>query len=159
MKFILDRKQYDVPSNPTLEYAEKLLEKAKGATEIVSIGWGSVIDCGKYLAWKLKIPHTAIPTTAGTGSEITKYAVFIENGKKISYEDDALIPDSYELKPELVVSLPKDQTAFTGLDALSQSIESYWSPHSTNESRHWAKLGMRYASKYLYESYQHPQIS
>lgn len=154
MKFVLDRN--NVSPNPTLEFAESLIEKARGASEIVSIGGGSTIDCAKYVAWKLNIPHTAIPTTAGTGSEVSKYAVFIQNGKKISFEDNALIPTNYILDASRVVSLPKDQTAYTGLDALSQGVESYWSPLATSESRHWSKLAIRYASKYLYESYQYP---
>ena len=154
MKFILDRK--NVQPNPTLEFAESLIEKAKGSNEIVSIGGGSTIDCAKYVAWKLKIPHTAIPTTAGTGSEVTKYAVFIKNGRKISFEDNALIPTNYILDASRVVSLPKNQTAYTGLDALSQAIESYWSPYATSESKQWAKIAIKYCSKYLYESYQYP---
>lgn len=153
MKFILDGLKRRLPSNPTIESAEKILEEARGSTEITSIGGGSTIDIGKYVAWKLNIPHTAIPTTAGTGSEVTKFAVFIKDGKKISFEDNELIPDNYNLEPERVVSLPKYQTASTGLDALSQAIESFWSPISTEESRLYSVRAVRLVMASLWFSY------
>ena len=152
--FVLEKEK--VPTNPTLEFAEKMFEEVKGYDEIVSIGGGSTIDVGKYIAWKLQIKHKAIPTTAGTGSEITKFAVFIKNGKKFSFEDDALIPDSYELKPELVVSLPAIHTVASGLDALSQAIESYWSPLSTYGSKEYSKKAISIIISSLLASYKNP---
>lgn len=125
----------DVPSNPPIEFAESLVEKAEGSTKVVSKGGGSTIDCGKYVSYKLGIPHRAIPTTAGTGSEVTKFAVFTRDGKKFSLEDDKLIPEEYELIPELITTLPTIHTISSGLDALSQSIESFWSPEATPKSR------------------------
>ena len=139
MIFTIDRRETEIPSNPTLEFADSMLQKAKGASKIISIGGGSTIDVGKYVAFHLKVPHRAIPTTAGTGSEVTKYAVFIKDNKKWSMEDERLIPDEYELIPELVVSLPKEHTIASGLDALSQSIESFWSPDATPESRKYSE--------------------
>lgn len=139
MIFTIDREKTEIPVNPPLEFAEAMLVKAKGASKIVSIGGGSTIDVGKYVAFHLGVPHRAIPTTAGTGSEVTKFAVFIKDGKKWSMEDDRLIPEEYELIPELVVSLPKNDTIASGLDALSQSIESWWSPDSTPESRKYSE--------------------
>ena len=148
-----------MPPNPTIEEAERILtevEKEK-PKEIVSMGGGSTIDIAKYVAFKLKIIHTAIPTTAGTGSEVTKFAVFNKDGKRISLEDRELIPHNYILDPERVVTLPPLHTISSGLDALSQGIESYWSPHATNESRHWARLAIRFASKNLSDSFRNPQ--
>jgi len=154
-KFYLNYKE--VPSNPTIEFADKILEKAKGATEVESKGGGSTIDTGKYIAYKLKIPHTAIPTTAGTGSEATKYAVFVKDGKKFSLEDDKLIPDKYILNPSLVISLPVEQTIASGLDALSQSIESFWSPLSTSESRDYSKKAVHLITANLPSSVRNPK--
>jgi alcohol dehydrogenase class IV len=134
-----------------------MVEKVRGHNKIVSIGGGSTIDVGKYVSYKLNIPHTAIPTTAGTGSEATKFAVFVKDGQKISLENDKLIPDSFILDAERVVTLPRLYTASSGLDALSQAIESYWSPRATSESRMYAKRAIRLASKNLWQSYQHPQ--
>jgi len=155
VKYIL---KYDkVPANPPLVFAERKLEEAKGSTEITSIGGGSTIDVGKYIAWKLKIPHTAVPTTAGTGSEVTKFAVLTDRGKRVSLEDNELIPDNYILNASNIVNLSPKQTASTGLDALSQGIESFWSPKANDESRHWARLAIRFASKNLLDSYLNPK--
>jgi alcohol dehydrogenase class IV len=148
----------EVEPNPTIEFAESELQRAKEASPsaIVSIGGGSTIDVGKYLAFNLKIPHTAIPTTAGTGSEVTKYAVFIENGRKKTIEDERLIPDSYFLESSRVTGAPTKLIASCGLDALSQGIESYWSRLATGQSRHYSKMAFRFASKNLLDFYRNP---
>jgi alcohol dehydrogenase class IV len=146
----------DVPSNPSLKFAKKILEKARGYKEIVSIGGGSTIDVGKYISYHLDIPHTAIPTTAGTGSEVTRFAVFVKDGKKFSMEDPKLIPENYKLEPERVVTLSSVHTSASGLDALSQSIESLWSPNSTKESRGYSKRAIKYIMSTLWSSYNHP---
>jgi alcohol dehydrogenase class IV len=146
----------DVPPNPTIEFAESMVKKAEGATKVISTGGGSTIDVGKYVSFKLNIPHRAIPTTAGTGSEVTKFAVFIVNGKKWSMEDDRLIPQEYELNPELITSLPAEQTASTGLDALAHAIESWWSPNATEVSRIYARRAINLILNSLYDSYRNP---
>lgn len=133
-----------------------MLKKAQGCKEVLSIGGGSTIDVGKYVASHLRVPHTAIPTTAGTGSEVTKYAVFIKDGRKMSLEDDRLIPDSYVLDPERLTTLPPEQTVASGLDALSQAIESYWSPNSTIKSRWYSKKAIALIMNNLYDSYRNP---
>lgn len=134
-----------------------MVEKVRGADEIVSIGGGSTIDTGKYIAWKLDIPHTAKPTTAGTGSEVTKYAVFTKNGKKFSFENKELIPNYSVLNPSLVVTLPPLHTASSGLDALSQCVESSWSLDSTKESLAYAKEGIKLVLSNLLDSYNNPK--
>ena len=153
-KFILDRRKIKIPVNPTLSFAKSLVKEAKGYDEIVSIGGGSTIDVGKLLAFDLKIRHTAIPTTAGSGSEVTKFAVFIDNGKKISIEDDKLIPDKFIIDPSLVVSLSPYQTASSGLDALCHAIESYWSPLATQESRYYSFAAINLIMDNLEKSYK-----
>mgnify|MGYP001571226078 CR=1 FL=1 len=155
--FILDGLKRKIPPNPTIELAEQILIEAKTAASITSIGGGSTIDIGKYIAWKLKISHTAIPTTAGTGSEVTKFAVFIKNGEKITFENNDLIPNNYELDASRILTLSPLHTLSSGLDALCQGIESYWSPRATNESRHYARLAFRTASKNLLSSYENPE--
>jgi len=153
-KFYLHYKE--VPENPSLKFAVDIVNKVREYDEIISEGGGSTIDVGKYISYILDIPHTAIPTTAGTGSEVTKYAVFIHNKKKMSLEDDKFIPDNYILDPSKVVSLPPKQTASSGLDALSQAIESYWSPKSTFKSRWYAKKAIGLIMNSLWNSYNYP---
>lgn len=157
MKYKLTRDK--VQPNPTIEQADALLEEARqfGATEIESIGGGSVIDVGKYIAWNLKISHHVIPTTAGTGSEVTKFAVFMVNGKKKTIEDEGMIPTSYELKPELVTSCPEEVTIASGLDALAHAIESYWSPYATPDSKVYANRAITGVTSSLYDSYKNPE--
>jgi len=116
---------------------------------IISIGGGSTIDTGKALAAlasnagsvedylegagrnlpisHLPLPHVAIPTTAGTGAEVTKNAVITseENKVKRSMRSPLLLPNVALLDPNLTLSLPARITAETGMDALTQLIESY----------------------------------
>ncbi len=148
-----------MPTNPTLEFAEQILKEARDfkATEIESEGGGSTIDVGKYVAWKLNIPHTAIPTTAGTGSEVTRFAVFTDKGKKISFEDDKLIPNKYILDASKLTTLPPKITASSGLDALSQAIESWWSPQATERSQMYSEKAIRKIMDNLYLSFKYPE--
>ena len=146
-----------VPASPPLKFAKKILKEARGYDKIVSIGGGSTIDTAKYVAFHLGIPHKAIPTTAGTGSEVTKFAVFTKHKKKFSIENEKLIPEEFELKPELVISCPPNVTVSSGLDALSQGVESYWSPVANVESKKFAKLAIELSIKYLVRSYKNPK--
>ena len=142
----------DVPSDSSVETVEKGYElaKAKGAEGVVSIGGGSVIDTAKGIAILLSegghlrdyegfqnlskkiAPHIAVPTTAGTGSEVTYVAVIKdeEAKRKILFGDYNILPDSAILDPELTVSLPPHLTAATGMDALSHAIEAITSLQS-----------------------------
>lgn len=155
--FILDGLERELPPNPTIKFADQILKEAKGSKEIISIGGGSTIDIGKYVAWKLGIPHTAVPTTAGTGSEVTKYAVFIDKGKKVSLEDEGLIPDNYILDPSRITTLPRLHTIASGLDALCQAIESEWSPLATAESKRYSEIVIKRVLDNLYDSVRNPE--
>lgn len=117
---------------------------------IVAVGGGSTIDVAKCIKLYCKmdpdrnyleqectdsgVPLIAIPTTAGTGSESTRYAVIYYEGKKQSVTHTSIIPNYAILEPKLLKSLPLYQKKCTLLDALCQSIESWWSVNSTNES-------------------------
>lgn len=122
---------------------------------IISIGGGSTIDVAKcilaflemdqqkdYLGQEIQtahIPHLAVPTTAGTGSESTHFAVIYAGGEKRSVSHEGLLPDYALLEPAFLESLPVYQKKCTVLDALCQAIESYWSVNSTDESKGYAK--------------------
>ena len=88
------------------------------------------------------IPLIAIPTTAGTGSESTRYAVIYYEGKKQSIAHESIIPDFAVLDAELLRTLPLYQKKCTMLDALCQGIESWWSVNSTAESKEYSRAAV-----------------
>jgi len=122
---------------------------------IVSVGGGSAIDTAK--AVKLFLPleddgmnfihkehqyinfkHIAVPTTAGTGSESTKFSVIYYEGEKQSLSNPSMIPDLVVLDSNFLLTLPDKQKASTALDALCQATESLWSVNANEESRNYA---------------------
>ena len=146
---------------------------------IISIGGGSVIDMGKLINVfqshksiekdiilgikkinrKLK-PFIAIPTTSGSGSECTHFAVVYLKEKKHSIASKHLVPDLALVDYSLTLKLPRYQTACSGMDALSQAIESYWSVKSNIESRKYARKSIKLAINNLFDSVNNPsQIS
>lgn len=150
-KFLLEH----APANPTIEYAQNI-KVPVGATEIISRGGGSTIDVAKWVAKKYGLRHTAIPTTGGTGSEVTKYVVLTVDGEKKTFTDEKFRPQAYVLDPHLSVSLPYEHTLASGLDALSQSMESLWSLKATPESVNYAFAGMELALQNLETALRDP---
>jgi alcohol dehydrogenase len=118
--------------------------RERGADCIVSVGGGSAIDTAKGIAIVLReggslrdyegfqvlkrraTPHVAIPTTAGTGSEVTYVAVIKDHEahQKLLFGDYNIIPNTALLDPELTVGLPPHLTAATGMDAMSHAVEA-----------------------------------
>ncbi len=139
-------------TNPSLENVQKgvNLFKASGSTLIIAIGGGSVIDMGKLIALfssqsddtynidgkfdPVVCDLVAIPTTAGSGSEATHFAVLYINGKKYSCADKTLLPKYAIVDPQFIFSSPPDLIAECGTDAFCQAIESWWSVNSNEES-------------------------
>lgn len=145
----------DFDVNPKLNDAKKGVKLAQkdNIQLIISIGGGSVLDMGKLIkalflnlesaneivqghlnVLNPNISHFAIPTTAGSGSESTHFAVVYINNKKYSLADECLLPDEVILDGSLTLSLTKYQKACNVLDALSQSIESAWAVGSNAKS-------------------------
>lgn len=136
---------------------------------IIAVGGGSTIDVAKciklysqmnketiYLEQEYrdtKVPLIAVPTTAGTGSESTRYAVIYYEGKKQSVTHDSIVPNYAILSAEVLKTLPLYQKKCTMLDAFCQGIESWWSVNSTEESKEYSKeavqLIMRYMDDYI----------
>ncbi len=147
----------DFQPNPVYQdaLAGARLFKADKCDFIISIGGGSAIDTAKSIKMFADldlsgncldqlyadngIGHLAIPTTAGTGSEATRFAVIYLNGVKQSLNHESLIPDYVLLEPSLLKSLPSYQKRATMCDALCQAIESYWSVNATASSQTLAK--------------------
>lgn len=121
-----------VPPEPSLDDVEICLKFAKEqATDlIVGIGGGSVIDVAKKLALELGVPKIMLPTTSGTGSEVTHESVFKVDDKKRAFVDRRLIPDVAIIDPEFTFSMPPKLAAATGLDALAHALECYGSRKS-----------------------------
>lgn len=146
-----------IPSNPTQDFIQEEINRLKGVSFdlILAIGGGSVLDTAKLLSFlphqdqadldaclagnfphlKPPRPLIAVPTTAGTGSEVTPYASLeTPEKKKVTVSHPALYPSLALIDPELTHSMPAYVTASTGFDALSQAIESFWSIHATPSS-------------------------
>jgi alcohol dehydrogenase class IV len=92
---------------------------------------------------KKLLPLIAIPTTAGTGSEATHFAVVYVDGVKYSLAATELLPDIAIVDPDLVDTLPRHLAACSGFDALCQGIESYWALGATPQSREYAAEAVR----------------
>lgn len=102
---------------------------------IIAVGGGSTIDTAKYIKMKNPmVPLIAVPTTAGSGSESTSFAVYYRDGEKQSIMDNSIIPDYVLLMPTVLSSLPLTQKQSTLADALCQAIEAWWSVNATDES-------------------------
>ena len=126
---------------------------------ILAVGGGSAIDVAKciklfvpmaenstYYQQPLQdsgIPLIAIPTTAGTGSESTQFAVIYIEGEKYSLSHASILPDYVILDPSVLRTLPLYQKKCSMLDALCQALESWWSVNATEESTSYAKLAIR----------------
>ena len=104
-----------------------------------------------------KAKMVAIPTTSGTGSEVTSFAVLTdkEKNKKYPLADYELTPDVAIIDPDLVMSLPKSVTADTGMDVLTHAIESYVSNMASDYTDGLAEKAVELVFKYLKEAYEH----
>ncbi len=91
----------------------------------------------------------AIPTTSGSGSEATHFAVVYIDNKKYSIEDKLLLPNLVLLIPAFTYSASSYLTAVSGMDAIAQAIESYWSINSTQESKKFSEEAIRIIWNYL----------
>ncbi len=166
--------------NPKFDDAIRGVEiyKQSNCDMIIAIGGGSVMDMAKLINVFSSNSHidsleivqnpklisnkgktlVAIPTTAGTGSEATHFAVVYHNKKKYSVAHDFIMPDIVGLNSIFSFSQSKYLTACSGLDALSQAIESYWSVGATNESKNYAKEAIQLLIQYLEECVISPNV-
>ena len=102
---------------------------------MVAFGGGSPMDCAKAIRWSAggHVPLWAIPTTAGTGSEMTAYAVLTDTEKSLKYPlvENSLLPEHAILDPSLLEGVPSAVTADTGMDVLTHAAEAYASARAT----------------------------
>ena len=162
----------EVAAEPTVELVRAGVAAAReyGADVVVAVGGGSVIDAGKAVAMLLgnggdpldylevigsgraitrpAVPCVAVPTTAGTGAEVTANAVLAapEHRLKASLRSPLMIPRVALVDPQLTVSCPPPVTAASGLDALTQCLEPLVSPRATPLTDGLAREGLRRAA-------------
>ncbi|MBQ7907039.1 MAG: iron-containing alcohol dehydrogenase [Clostridia bacterium] len=166
--------------NPTVDNVEEALElyhksKCQG---LIAVGGGSSIDCAKAIGARVAYPKKqvgrlrgilrvlrktptviAIPTTAGTGSEVTLASVITDTKTQDKYAlmSFPLIPHYAVLDPVLTYTLPPHLTATTGMDALTHAVEAYIGRSTTKETRALALEATRLIFENIYEAYQNGQ--
>lgn len=133
----------DFNPNPKYEQIQEAVGKLKDIAPdaIIAFGGGSVIDFAKAFRFysDLAVPLIAIPTTSGTGSEATQFAVVYINGKKTSLDNVSILPDYAIIDSQFSEQAPQYIKACSAIDAYCQAIESYWSVLSTGESQNYAR--------------------
>jgi alcohol dehydrogenase len=150
---------FDFEENPKIQDVEKgiLLFNEHNCDLTIAIGGGSAIDIAKLINSLSNIPNdleetiksnrleqrpfpfVAIPTTAGTGSEATHFAVMYINGEKYSFAHKYILPDYVIINSEFTYSTPAYLTACTGADAFCQAMESMWATGGSAESKGYAE--------------------
>ena len=171
---------YPITGEPTVAAVLEGLRAARegGCDLVIGIGGGSALDAGKAIAVLLtnpgdifeylevigqgkpleqpSAPYIAIPTTAGTGTEVTRNAVIAvpEHKIKVSLRSPFLLPRLAVVDPELTYSLPPSITASTGLDALTQLIEPFVSNAANPMTDAICREGIRRAARSLLHAYQ-----
>ena len=154
----------DFQPNPLYESVVEgvKLFRSEDCDSIIAVGGGSAMDVAKcikaycrmdgdgaeggFLKQEIQpneIPFLAMPTTAGTGSEATRYAVIYYDGKKQSVTSESFIPETVLMDPDCLKTLPLYQKKATMCDALCHAIESFWSVNSTEESRGYSREAIR----------------
>jgi alcohol dehydrogenase class IV len=172
---------YDkVVPNPTIGNIEEGLKiyKENNCDCIVALGGGSPMDCAKGIGCRVARPNKpiekmkgtlkvgrklpplyAIPTTAGTGSEVTLAAVISNPEKQEKYpiEDPVVIPRYIVFDPQLTIGLPPHVTSTTGMDALTHAVESYIGKSNTKATKQQAIEATQLIFKYLKRAYDNGQ--
>ncbi len=173
---------FPVSGEPSVEVidAAKAVALSAGCDMVISIGGGSVIDSGKASAALIPndgavidylevigaghkldaapLPFIALPTTAGTGAEVTKNAVLgsKQHRVKVSLRDSRMLADIALVDPRLTHSMPPAVTASTGMDALTQVLEPYVSRLATPLTDGFCREGLRRAGQSLRRVYEAP---
>lgn len=162
------------PENPTEEAVDEALHSYAdaGCDSVIAFGGGSSIDLGKGVALmashrpplesyaailggvgkitRAVAPLVAIPTTAGTGSEVGRGTILtLKDGRKLGFLSPHLIPRVAICDPELTLSLPPHLTAATGMDAITHCIETYLSPKDNPVAEAIALGGLKRAARHI----------
>ena len=117
----------DVEPNPSIETTEKIITKFqnKDFTHIIGLGGGSCMDVAKFCAFKMKKLKIMIPTTFGSGSELTRISVLKIDGKKKSFHDDKIFSDIAIIDSYFIKNTPNEIIKNSVIDACAQCTEAY----------------------------------
>jgi alcohol dehydrogenase class IV len=170
--------EFEVHGEPTVRVVREGVEAARGCDMVIGLGGGSVLDAAKAIAalatnpgdlfdymevvgkgkpiTQEPLPYIAIPTTAGTGAEVTRNAVIEvpEQNVKVSVRSPLMLPRVALVDPELTYNLPPEVTATSGLDALTQLIEPLVSLKANPLTDAICREGIRHAARSLRRAYQ-----
>ncbi|MCW5951605.1 MAG: iron-containing alcohol dehydrogenase [Propionibacteriaceae bacterium] len=170
---------FAIPSEPTMELVREAAEAARshGAGVVVGLGGGAALDAAKVVAalvanggdpldyaevvgrglplTRRSLPVIAVPTTSGTGSEVTANGVVTstQHRVKVSLRSASMLPAVALIDPALTLACPPSVTAHAGLDALVQCIEPYVSPFATPLTDGFCREGVRRAGRSLRRAY------
>ena len=136
----------NVESNPSIKTAEKIVSDFKNLTfsYVVGLGGGSSLDVAKFVACKIKTRKILIPTTFGSGSEVTRISVLKVNGKKQSFHDDRLIADIAIVDPYFIYKTPEQILKNSVIDACAQCTEAYDSKNGNIYTKFLCKKAFDY---------------
>jgi len=117
----------DVETNPSIEITEKIISKFQDSdfTHIIGMGGGSSMDVAKFCAFKMNKLKIMIPTTFGSGSEVTRISVLKVNGKKKSFHSDDLLADISIIDPYFIKDTPFEIIKNSAIDACAQCTEAF----------------------------------
>jgi alcohol dehydrogenase class IV len=164
-----------VQPDPAFDQVQQgeVMIRAERCEAVIAVGGGSVLDAAKMMAMlhtnpgpldsfdgiqkckKPGLPLFAIPTTAGTGSEITLAAIITDpiSHRKVPIVDSKMIPGYIALDAEIMRGMPQGITAATGMDALTHAVESYLSTASNPSTEEHATAAVRLIFKYLQRAF------
>jgi alcohol dehydrogenase class IV len=170
--------EFQVHGEPTIDVVREGVAAAQGCEMVIGLGGGSVLDTGKAIAALVTnpgnvldylevigkgqplvnapLPYIAIPTTAGTGAEVTRNAVLesTEQNVKVSLRSPLMLPRLALVDPELTYDLPPEITASSGLDALTQLVEPFVSVRANPLTDAICREGLQHAARSLRRAYE-----